>query len=102
MLNIKRLDSADPDFEPRLASLLAFEGAQDPQVDVAVAAILEDVHRRGDAAVLDYTRRFDRLEAASLAGLELPKAALQAALENLPATRRDALEKAAARVRAYH
>jgi histidinol dehydrogenase len=102
MLNIKRLSSTDPDFQPRLSSLLAFEGAQDPRVDAAVAAILEDVHRRGDAAVLEYTRRFDRLEAASLAALELPKAALQAALETLPAARRGALEQAAARVRAYH
>jgi histidinol dehydrogenase len=102
MLNIKRLDSAGPDFEPRLAQLLAFEGAQDPQVEAAVAAILEDVRRRGDAAVLEYTRRFDRLEAASMAALELPKATLQQALEQLPAARRVALEQAAARVRAYH
>jgi len=102
MLNIKRLDSAAPDFEPRLAELLAFEGAQDPQVEAAVAAILEDVRRRGDAAVLEHTRRFDRVEGASVAALELPPAALQAALVNLPAPRRAALEQAAARVRAYH
>ncbi|HET9701173.1 MAG TPA: histidinol dehydrogenase, partial [Burkholderiales bacterium] len=102
MLNIKRLSSTDPDFEPRLSGLLAFEGAQDPQVDAAVAAILDDVHRRGDAAVLEYTRRFDRLEAASMAALELPTVELQEALDRLPAARRDALEKAATRVRAYH
>ena len=102
MLNLKRYSTAQPDFDIRLKALLAFEGAQDESVDATVAAILREVKTRGDEAVLEYTRRFDRLEAASMAALELPKARLAQAFDNLPAAERQALEQAAARVRAYH
>ena len=98
----RRLSSTQPDFESRLAELLAFESAQDTRVDVAVAGILADVKRRGDAAVLDYTRRFDHLEAASMRALEVSPERLQGAFECLPAARRDALELAAERIRAFH
>ncbi|MBL8527803.1 MAG: histidinol dehydrogenase [Burkholderiales bacterium] len=98
----RRLASTQPDFESRLAALLAFESAQNPQVEAAVADILADVKRRGDAAVLDYTRRFDRLEAASMHALEVSPEHLQGALERLPTTQRDALEHAAERIRAFH
>ncbi len=102
MIALKRLASSAPDFAARLAALLAFEAAQDPQIDIAVAAILADVKQRGDAALLDYTKRFDRLDAGSAAELEIGRAELQRALDGLPATQRAALETAAARVRAYH
>jgi histidinol dehydrogenase len=102
MPTIKRLSTADADFRPRLEALLAFEGAQDESIDNIVAGILADVKQRGDEAVLEYTRRFDRLEAAAMARLEMPKARLDAALANLPADQRDALRLAAERVRAYH
>jgi len=102
MIALQRLVSGAPDFEARFAALLAFEGAQDSAVDAAVAGILDDVKRRGDAAVLDYTRRFDRVQANSVAELELERDEMQRALADLPAARRDALEQAAARVRAYH
>ena len=102
MIALKRLASSAPDFAARLAALLAFEAAQDPQIDTAVAAILADVKQRGDAALLDYTKRFDRLDAGSAAELEIGRAELQRALDGLPATQRAALETAAARVRAYH
>ena len=102
MIALKRLASGAPDFEARFSALLAFEGAQDSAVDAAVAGILEDVKQRGDAAVLDYTRRFDRVQAASVAELELTRDEMQRALANLPAASRSALEQAAARVRAYH
>jgi histidinol dehydrogenase len=102
MIALKRLASGAPDFEARFAALLAFEGAQDSAVDAAVAGILDDVKRRGDAAVLEYTRRFDRLQANSVAELELTRDEMQRALATLPATRRGALEQAAARVRSYH
>ena len=102
MIALKRLASSMPDFAARLAALLAFEAAQDPQIDTAVAAILADVKQRGDAALLDYTKRFDRLDAGSAAELEIGRAELQRALDGLPATQRAALETAAARVRAYH
>ncbi len=99
---MRRLSTSQADFEARLAELLAFEAAQDPQVDVTVAAILADVKTRGDAAVLEYTARFDHVAASSLAELEIPRAELQAALARIPAAQRTALEEAAARVRGYH
>lgn len=102
MLNIKRLSSVEPDFQARLSQLLAFEGAQDESVDRTVADILADVKARGDAAVLDYTRRFDKMEAASMAALEMPQSRLREALERLPADQRHALEVSAQRVRTYH
>ena len=101
-MNIKRFSSRDADFTTRLDALLAFETAQDESVDQTVAAILADVRTRGDAAVLDYTRRFDRLDVRHLAELELPRKALQQALDALPSAQRQALEFAAQRVRAYH
>jgi histidinol dehydrogenase len=99
---MRRLSTNQPDFEQRLAELLAFEAAQDPQVDAAVASILADVKTRGDAAVLEYTARFDGVKADTLAALEIPASELQAALARIPAARRAALEAAAARVRDYH
>ncbi len=99
---MRRLSTTQPDFEQRLAELLAFESAQDPQVDTTVAAILADVKQRGDAAVLEYTARFDGVKADTLAALEIPQSELQAALARIPAARRTALEAAAARVREYH
>ena len=102
MIALKRLASGASDFEARFAALLAFEGAQDAAVDAAVAGILEDVRRRGDAAVLEYTRRYDRVQAASVAALEFTRDEMQRALVALPAASRGALEQAAARVRAFH
>jgi len=99
---MRRLATTQADFGARLAELLAFEAAQDPQVDVTVAAILADVRSRGDAAVLDYTARFDGVSAQSVAALEIPGAELQAVLARIPGARRAALEMAAARVRDYH
>ncbi|MBI3055755.1 MAG: histidinol dehydrogenase [Betaproteobacteria bacterium] len=102
MIALQRLESRASDFEARFSALLAFQGAQDSAVDAAVAGILEDVKQRGDAAVLDYTRRFDRVQAASVAELELTRDEMQRALATLPAASRSALEQAAARVRSYH
>ncbi len=102
MVAIKRFSSTDADFKAQLDELLAFEGAQDEKIDQTVAAILADVKSRGDAAVIEYTNRFDRLSAKTMAELELPRAELEAALAGLPKDRRDALEAAAARVKSYH
>ena len=101
-LVIRRLDTAKPDFTDALDALIAFESAQDANIDAAVAAIIDDVRARGDAAVLDYTERFDRLSASSVAALEIPEAAMHAAFVSLPADQRDALTRAAARIRSYH
>ena len=102
MVAIKRLSTADADFTMQLNSLLAFEAAADENIERTVAGILSDVKARGDAAVVEYTNRFDRLSATGMADLELGKVELQAALDGLPAERRAALEAAARRVRAYH
>ena len=82
--------------------MLAFEASADEAIETAVAGILADVKARGDAAVLEYTNRFDRLDGGSVAALEIGQAELQAALGHLPPARRAALESAAARVRSYH
>ncbi|AUH53403.1 histidinol dehydrogenase [Chromobacterium sp. ATCC 53434] len=97
-----KLSSSQPDFAERLQALLAFETAQDPAVDAAVAAICADVHHRGDAALVEYTNRFDRMQAASIADLTLSREQLEAAWGRLRADVRDALSAAADRVRRYH
>ena len=102
MAEIARLSTRDADFDARLARLTAFDAAQDESVDRTVAEILEAVKRRGDAAVLEYTARFDGVSAATLAELELPRERLARARDGLPAAQREALEQAASRVRRYH
>ena len=102
MLNIKRFSTSQSDFQTRLTDLLAFEGAQDESIDNVVAGILHDVKARGDAAVLEYTKRFDQLDAASATELELSQSRLRQALDNLPTAQREALQQAAERVRVYH
>lgn len=99
---IKRLTTRDPDFTRQLAALLVYENAQDEGIEQAVAEILKAVRTVGDAAVLEYTRRFDHLQAKSMIELELPKRELEAALFNLPAGQREALEQAATRIALYH
>jgi len=101
-MNIRRLSTLDTSFDQDLKALLAFETAQDDSVDTVVANILKDVKARGDAAVLEYTNRFDKTNAQSMAELELSQAELIVALEGLPAAQREALQAAADRVRSYH
>ena len=99
---MKRLNSSAADFWRELERLLAWEEQSDETVNNTVRDILRDVRERGDAALLDYTLRFDRLHATSVAELEIPTARLRQALQNLPAAQRTALETAATRIRAYH
>lgn len=101
-IKVRRFSSADADFDSKLKALLAFETAQDDSIDEVVANILKDVKKRGDAAVLDYTNRFDKTNASKLAELEISQSELQAALNGLPAAQREALQTAADRVRSYH
>ncbi len=102
MVDIARLSSADADFWPELQRLLAWQETYDDHVTQVVRDILADVRRRGDAAVLEYTRRFDRLQADTVAALEITPARLQRALQTIPDAERDALTVAAERLRAYH
>ncbi len=101
-MNIRRFSTKDSDFDKNLRDLLAFETAQDDSIDVVVANILKDVKTRGDAAVLEYTNRFDKTSAIKLSDLEIGHAELQAALDSLPSDQRSALQTAADRVRGYH
>jgi len=101
-MNIKRLSTQQADFDAQLNRLLAFEATADEKLEATVASILADVKRRGDAALLEYTKRFDRLNVNDAATLELPQTELRAAFEGLPAAQRAALEQAAQRVTAYH
>jgi histidinol dehydrogenase len=102
MSAIARFATRDADFDARLERLLAFDNTQDAAVDASVASILSDVKTRGDPAVLDYTRRFDQIDARSMAELQIAPEDLTRALARLPAVRRDALEQAAKRIRTYH
>lgn len=99
---IRRMSTHDAGFFAQLDALLAFDASTDVQVQSAVSEILTAVRSRGDAAVVEYTNRFDQLNATNFAALELPKTALQSALDALPNEQRAALETAAERVRAYH
>ena len=101
MLNIKELTSSDSDFWPQLQELLAWESVSDDAVFNTVNGILKDVRSRGDAAVVEYTNRFDRMQVASMAELEIPTERLQQALNNISPAQRAALEEAAKRIQAY-
>ncbi|WP_090322472.1 histidinol dehydrogenase [Nitrosomonas oligotropha] len=101
-MQIKRFKSTDSDFDSCLDKLLAFENAQDDAVDVTVASILADIRSRKDAALIEYTNRFDRLAIQSAKDLELTQDQLQHSLATLPDAERTALQQAAERVRSYH
>lgn len=102
MVELRRLDSSAPGFDAALAGLTALDSKEDAVVEAAVAAILADVRARGDAAVLEYTARFDGVDAPSVAALAIPAIELAAAFDSLAAQERDALSTAAARIRSFH
>jgi histidinol dehydrogenase len=102
VLNVRRLDTRAPGFAAALDALVAFETAQDPAIDATVAAIIADVRARGDAALLEYTARFDRVRATRVADLAIDAATMRAAYEGLPPDQRDALQVAATRIRDFH
>jgi len=101
-LALRQLDSSAADFEVELARVLQWSAETDQAIEARVAEILDDVRARGDAAVLDHTRRFDALDVGSVAALEVTQDELQAALRSIPSSQRDALEAAVARVRSFH
>jgi histidinol dehydrogenase len=101
-MTIRRLSSRDPEFLATLDALLHFDNSTDEAIERTVAEVLANVRTLGDPAVLDYTRRFDRLDATTMAALELARDALDKAFTGLPAAQRLALEAAAGRIRVYH
>ncbi|MBT9475721.1 histidinol dehydrogenase [Polaromonas sp.] len=100
--NPARLSCADADFEAKFKARLHWSADTDAAIEARVADILADVQQRGDAAVLEYTARFDGLNVGSMGELELSQAELKAAFEAIPPAQRDALQAAARRVRSYH
>ena len=101
-MKIRQLSSRAAGFDEELTRLLAFEETADEKLEATVADILADVRKRGDVAVLEYTRKFDRLPLGNAAAMELPKNELRAAFDGLPAEQKSALEQAAQRVTDYH
>ncbi|HEY0488931.1 MAG TPA: histidinol dehydrogenase [Telluria sp.] len=101
-IQIRKLDSTAAGFRQQLDTLLAFEASTDDAIESAVAKILQDVKARGDAAVLEYTNRFDRVSASGMTAFDIGQDELQAALESLPQAQREALQVAAERIRVFH
>jgi histidinol dehydrogenase len=101
MAEIRQLSSADANFQTELDRLLAWESVANAQVQETVDTIIRSVRQRGDAALLDYTARFDRWEPAAAADLEIPRARLGEAWQAIGAAQREALDHAAGRIRAY-
>jgi histidinol dehydrogenase len=98
----RRLASTDAGFDAALGELIAFDLSQDAAVDATVATILDEVRKRGDAAVLEFTARFDRWTPASAAALAVPLEEARAALTRIPSAEREALESALDRIRRFH
>jgi len=101
MIKVTRLNRQQADFWQQLEQQLAWDSASDQQVVNTVNGIIADIRQRGDAAVVEYTNKFDRMNASSMAELEIPASRLQQSLTKISAEQRAALEKAAERVRAY-
>ncbi|MCG6951458.1 MAG: histidinol dehydrogenase [Betaproteobacteria bacterium] len=101
-MKMRRLRARDPGFEAAIEGLTRYEAAQDDAVESAARDIIAAVRARGDAALLEYTARFDRLEAASVAELELGPDALAAALDAIAPDEANALRAAAERIRRFH
>jgi histidinol dehydrogenase len=99
---MQRLDTKQADFDAALEQLTAWQDDLTERVSQTVATILQDVVKRGDEAVLEYTARFDRLQASSVAELEVSQQRMEAALGAIDGTHREALEYAANRIRSYH
>ena len=100
-LNIKKLDANSPDFDQQLKALLAWDETDDLDIQQRVLAIIADVRKNGDQAVITYTNRFDHRDLTDACELELSKDALKSAWENLPVAQGQALQAAADRIRAY-
>ena len=101
-VKVKRLNSKDAGFKETLLSSLSLPMADDAAIDAVVVSVLAQVKAKGDAAVLDFTKQFDRLDVTSVAELEVSKEELEKAYRQLSTEQKNALDIAAQRVRAYH
>ncbi len=101
-LNVNRLDTQQANFAAQLSQLLAWESVSDQRVQKTVADIIERVKAQGDTALLQFTNQLDRTPFKSTAELEIPQHKLDQALAAISDAERQALERAAQRIRAYH
>jgi len=101
-MTLRVLSTREAGFDAAFAQLVSIDTAADRRIDAAAAAIVEDVRSRGDAALLEYTRRFDRTNTPTAASLEIAAGEMHSALESLPLEDRAALEAAARRIQAFH
>lgn len=101
-MQIRRLSSAEADFEQKFRELVAVDASVDPEITRRAEAIVDDVRERGDAAVLEYTARFDRMAVEKLSDLMITAEEMRQALETLPDEQRTAIEEAARRIRVFH
>ncbi|MBE8190088.1 MAG: histidinol dehydrogenase [Candidatus Thioglobus sp.] len=99
---ITQLSSQQPDFQAKLAKLLAWETVANPAVISTVEEIIKNIRQRGDQALIDYSNQFDQTSASSMADLSISKAELKAAFEALDKSQKTALEAAAKRITAFH
>ncbi|MFA5985260.1 MAG: histidinol dehydrogenase [Methylococcaceae bacterium] len=100
-INIAQFDANSPDFSQQLKHLLAWNETDDLDIHQRVLAIIADVRKNGDQAVVEYTRRFDHSQVQQATELEIPQHKLQTAWENLPKNQALALTTAAERIKAY-
>jgi histidinol dehydrogenase len=101
-MKVRTLDSRDAGFDREFAALVAVDTAVDRRIGAAAMAIVDDVRSRGDAALLEYTNRYDRMRVGRVSELEIGAAEMRSALEALPTEQRAALETAVRRIRSYH
>ncbi|HTN27744.1 MAG TPA: histidinol dehydrogenase [Burkholderiales bacterium] len=101
-MKLRRLSTRSTTFDADLAALTRYEASQDEAVESAARAIIRAVRARGDEAVLEYARRYDRVQASAVSELEIGKPAMKAAFDALPADRMNALREAAQRIRSFH
>ena len=101
-MKLRRLSTRSAGFDGELAALTRYEAAQDGSVEAVVRSIIAEVRARGDAAVLEYAQRFDKVSARSLAELEIPRERLSQAAGRVPRQQLEALKTAHQRIRAFH
>jgi histidinol dehydrogenase len=101
-MKLRRLSTRAAGFDAELAALMCYEAAQDGGVEAAVRSIIAEVRLRGDAAVLEFVERFDKVSARSVSDLEIPREKLGEAVQAVPRPQLEALVAAHQRIRAFH
>ena len=99
---INKLSSEDPNFDALLNSLTSWDNSSNQEINDSVKKIIDDVIQNGDKSVLDYTQKFDSVDATSIADLVISKERLKESFDNLDEEQKKALSTAADRIKSYH